>query len=59
MDGEDNIYVAGKESDNGHVLSKEGQFVCILGHYQTRLYEGGQGEKALFCGQYEEICQGL
>lgn len=30
VDGEDNIYVAGKESDNVHVLTKDGQFVRVF-----------------------------
>lgn len=30
VDGEDNIYVAGKESDNVHVLTKDGQCVHVF-----------------------------
>lgn len=30
VDGEDNIYVAGKERDNIHVLTKDGHFVRVF-----------------------------
>lgn len=33
--------------------------MCVRGHHQTRLHEGGQGEKAVLCEQHEEEWQGV